>query len=415
VTRKGLARQTVLKATTLLIGLAVALIGLEILSTAWLTIRDGHHVAASKRFDGFRNSYIQDITRGGNCRYVDTMFPHPYLAFVHHHDNPCGVPDANNIGLLGDNFPVVRNNDRYVVLVTGGSVASQLAQPFDPSRRGFLERELNRRYVSPTGKPFQVLNGALGAWKQPQQMILFTIYGEFVDAVVTLDGYNEQFLTQPGMLSRFDLPAANYLSVNPIIAKDGFGGLAMSWLMGRAAGWLSNGITRHSHAAYLVATALAGIPPEDPSGAKTYTTMMKLPKDITSSPSALMDWQVAQYAKYIRIMDVMARDYEIKSMFFLQPVPAVNKTLTEEERRKLPEVDYGPRYVEIVQRLQALRERNIEVRSLLDVFKDEKATIYVDDIHPQRDGAESRGYALIATRMAHDMAKAWNWRAKVSE
>ena len=256
--RKGLARQTVLKAITLFIGLAVALIGLEVLSTAWLTIRDGQYVSASKRFDGFRNSYIQDITRGGNCRYVDTMFPHPYLAFVHHHDNPCGVPDANNIGLLGDNFPVARNNDRYVVLVTGGSVASQIAQPFDPSKRGFLERELNRHYVSPTGKPFQVLNGALGAWKQPQQMILFAIYGEFVDVVVTLDGYNEQYLTQPGMLSRFELPAANYLNVNPIIAKDGFGGLAASWLMGRVAGWLSDGITAHSQAAYLIATALAG-------------------------------------------------------------------------------------------------------------------------------------------------------------
>ena len=415
VTRKDLARQTVLKATTLLIGLAVALIGLEILSTAWLTIRDGQYIAASKLFDGIRNSYIQDITRGGNCRYVDTMFPHPYLAFVHHHDDPCGVPDANNIGLLGDDYPVVRNNDRYVVLVAGGSVASQLGQAFDPSRRGFLESALNRHYVSPTGKPFQVLNGGLGAWKQPQQMILFAIYGEFVDAVVTLDGYNEQYLTQPGMLSRFELPANSYLSVNPVIAKDGFGSLAMSWLMGRAAGWLGSGITAHSHAAYLIATALAGKPPEDPSGAKTYDAMMKLPQDITSSPPAFMDWQVGQYAKYIRLMDLMARDYGIKSMFFLQPVPAVGKTLTEEERRNLPQVDYGPRYVEIVNRLLALRERNIEVRSLLDVFKDEKATIYVDDIHPRRDGAESRGYSLIATRMAHDMAKAWSWRTKVSE
>ena len=412
MTRKGSARQTILKAMTLFIALIVALIGLEILSTAWLTIRDGQYVAASKRFDGFRNSYIQDITRGGNCRYVDTMFPHPYLAFVHHHDNPCGVPDANNIGLLGDDFPMVRNNDRYVVLVTGGSVASQLAHPFDRSKRSFLERELNRHYVSPTGKPFQVLNGGLGAWKQPQQMILFAIYGEFVDAVVTVDGYNEQYLTQPGMLSRFEMPAANYLSVNPIIAKDGFASLAASWLMGRVAGWLSDGITAHSQAAYLIATALAGRPLDDSSGAKTYADMLMLPKDITSSAPALMDWQVAQYAKYIRLMDLMARDYGIKSMFFLQPVPAVDKTLTEEERRNLPQVDYGPRYVEIVRRLLALRERNIEVRSLLDVFKNEKATIYVDDIHPQRDGAESHGYSLIAAQMAQDMASAWGWRAK---
>lgn len=408
------ARQAGLKAAALFVGLAVAFIGLELLSTGWLTIRDGRYTPASELFANTRNSYIQDLTIGGNCRYVDTMYPHPYLAFVHHHDDPCGVPGANNIGLLGDNYPVARNPDRYVILVSGGSVASQLSQIYDPARRSFLEEELNRHYVSPTGKPFQVLNGALGAWKQPQQMIVFSIYGDFIDAVVTLDGYNEQYLMTPGLGVRFEMPAANYLGVNPIIAKDGFGNLAISWFMGRIAGWLSQGITAHSHAAYLLAVALAGKPPDDNSGfgAKTYATMMGLPKEIASSPSTYMDWQITQYAKYIRMMDISAREFGIKSMFFLQPVPAVDKPLTEEESRNTPDKSYGARYVEIVRRLLALKERNIEIRSMLDVFKDERGTIYVDDIHPRRENMDSRGYSLIAARMAQEMAANWGWQAR---
>lgn len=408
------ARQAGLRAAALFVGLAVAFIGLEILSTAWLTIRDGRYTPAKELFANTRNSYIQDLTIGGNCRYVDTMYPHPYLAFVHHHDDPCGVPGANNIGLLGDNYPVARNPDRYVILVSGGSVASQLSQLYDPARRSFLEEELNRNYVSPTGKPFQVLNGALGAWKQPQQLIVFSIYGDFIDAVVTLDGYNEQYLMTPGLGVRFEMPAANYLGVNPIIAKDGFGNLAISWFMGRIAGWLSQGVTVHSHAAYLLAVALAGKPPDDNSGfgAKTYKTMMGLPQEIASSPSAYLDWQIGQYSKYIRMMDLSAREFGIKSMFFLQPVPAVDKPLTEEESRNTPDKSYGARYVEIVRRLLALRERNIEIRSILDVFKDEKGTIYVDDIHPKRENMDSRGYSLIAARMAKEMAANWGWQAK---
>ncbi len=409
------ARQAGLKAAALFVGLAVAFIGLELLSTAWLAIRDGRYTPAKELFANTRNSYIQDLTIGGNCRYVDTMYPHPYLAFVHHHDDPCGVPGANNIGLLGDNYPVARNPDRYVILVSGGSVASQLSQIYDPARRSFLEEELNRHFISPTGKPFQVLNGALGAWKQPQQMIVFSIYGDFIDAVVTLDGYNEQYLMTPGLGVRFEMPAANYLGVNPIIAKDGFGNLAISWFMGRIAGWLSQGVTAHSHAAYLLAVALAGKPPDDNSGfgAKTYATMMGLPKEIASSPSAYMDWQIAQYAKYIRMMDLSAREFGIKSMFFLQPVPAVDKPLTEEESRNTPDKSYGARYVEIVRRLLALKEeRNIEIRSILDVFKDERGTIYVDDIHPRRENMDSRGYSLIAARMAREMAANWGWQAR---
>ena len=409
-------RQTGLKVAALCIGLVVALAGLEILSTAWLTIRDGRYTPARELFATSRNTYIQDITGSGgsNCRYVDTMFPHPYLAFVHHRDDPCGVPSANDIGMLGDNYPVARNPDRYVILLAGGSVASQISQLVQPGRRSFIEEELNRRYISPTGKPFLVLNGGLGAWKQPQQLILLAIYGDFIDAVVTLDGYNEQHLIQPGLKVRFEMPGANYLGVNPIIAKDGFGSLAVSWFLGRISGWLGTGLTSHSHAAYLLASALASKPADDGSGfgAKTYSEMMSLPSNITDSASTYMDWQIAQYAKYIRVMDVTARDFGIKSMFFLQPVPAVDKTLTPEESRGTPDLKYGERYVEIVRRLLALRERNIEVRSLLDVFKDEKETIYSDDIHPKRDLMDSRGYSLMAARMAQEMAATWGWRTK---
>ncbi len=413
---KTSSRQTGLRVAALGVGLVMALVGLEILSTAWLTIRDGHYTPAKQLFATSRNTYIQDITGSGGstCRYIDTMFPHPYLAFVHHRDDPCGVPSANDIGMLGDNYPVARNPDRFVILLAGGSVASQISQLVEPGRRSFIEEELNRHFVSPTGKPFLVLNGGLGAWKQPQQLILLAIYGDFIDAVVTLDGYNEQHLIQPGLKVRFEMPAANYLGVNPIVAKDGFGNLALSWFMGRIAGWLGTGLTSHSHAAYLLASALASKPADDNAGfgAKTYSTMMSLPSKITDSPTTYMDWQIAQYAKYIRVMDLTARDFGIRSMFFLQPVPAVDKILTPEESRATPDTSYGQRYAHIVQRLLALRERNIEVRSLLDVFKDEKVTIYSDDIHPKRELMDSRGYSLMAARMAHEMASTWGWRTK---
>jgi len=54
----------------------------------------------------------------------------------------------------------------------------------------------------------------------------------------------------------------------------------------------------------------------------------------------------------------------------------------------------------------------MQIRSLLDVFKDEKETIYSDDIHPKRDLMDSRGYALMAARMAQEMAGTWGWQNK---
>jgi hypothetical protein len=115
-------------------------------------------------------------------------------------------------------------------LLTGGSVASQLGQNNLPPAPHYLEEELNNRYVSPSGKPFLVLNGGDGAWKEPQQLILFAMYAGTVDAVLTLDGFNEHYTFMPGAGQRLESSGNNFMEVNPLIADD-FGGAAIGWMV----------------------------------------------------------------------------------------------------------------------------------------------------------------------------------------
>ena len=128
-------------------------------------------------FERTQNTYVRDLTKGTACRYVDTLYPHPYLAFVHHGNPPCGLPNVNNIGLFGADFPIVKRDrplrrpaDRRLGRLAAGA---ELATP--PAPR-YLEEELNKHYVSPNGKPWLVLNGGDGAWKEPQPFILFSLY-----------------------------------------------------------------------------------------------------------------------------------------------------------------------------------------------------------------------------------------------
>ena len=90
-------------------------------------------------------------------------------------------------------FPPIKPADRYVVMLIGGSVASQLAQNQAPPAPRYLEEELNKKYVSPNGKPWMVLNGGDGAWKEPQPFILFSLYATSVDAMISLGGFNEHY------------------------------------------------------------------------------------------------------------------------------------------------------------------------------------------------------------------------------
>src|SRR5215471_4061040 len=111
-----------------LIGIVFALALIELTAVAWLYLEDGRYTPASELFERAQNTYVRDLTKGSTCRYIDTLFPHPYLAFVHNGNPPCGLPNVNNIGLLNTDFPTIKRDDVYTVLVVGGSVASQVTQ-----------------------------------------------------------------------------------------------------------------------------------------------------------------------------------------------------------------------------------------------------------------------------------------------
>src|SRR5229473_412659 len=180
---------------SVLIGIVLSLAVVEVAAIAWLYIEEGRYTPADELFQRTQNTYVRDATKGTACRYVDTLYPHPYVAFVHHANPPCGQSWVNNVGLYGPDFPVIKNPNYYTVILTGGSVASQLGQNQKAPAPRYLEEELNRKYVSPTGKPWLILNGADGAWKEPQPFILFSLYASSVDAVVSLSALNGRSAT----------------------------------------------------------------------------------------------------------------------------------------------------------------------------------------------------------------------------
>ena len=405
---------------TALIGIVVALAVVELTAIAWLYIEDGHYTSAEELFERTQNTYVRDLTKGP-CRYVDTLFPHPYLGFVHHANPPCGLPNVNNIGLFNDDFPVLKRADRYTVLLVGGSVASQLAQnmPAPPAPR-YLEEELNKNYVSPNGKPWLVLNGGDGAWKEPQQLILFALYASSVDAVVTLDGYNESYFFTHPQTERLERPLSNFIDVNPFVADENFGDAATGWVLGRVAGVLSqNPILGHSHAAYMIIRGIEAVAKSKDAFKSTKKTtlvgLFSMPEEIRKSPDLEFAVQLALYQKYERGIDAIAKDNGVKSAYFLQPIPRYGKVLTESEKERIGGgMANGEVYRRLVAGMMTLRDKGLPIYDLGDLLKDEKDTFYSDYIHFVRDRKTgvSPGYRLMAARMGQLLAETWGLKAK---
>lgn len=405
-------RNVLLVSGATVIAVSLTLATLEILALAALSLQDGAYVPARERFSREVNQYIAEVTGSGGCQYIDTLFPHPYLGFVHHRNPACGLAGINNVGLFGRDFPNERMSDRFVILVTGGSVAAQFAE-MAPDGPRYLETVLNRSYVSETGKPFLVLNGGAGGWKQPQQAILFLLWSDVLDGVVTLDGFNELDMLRGPL--RLEYPGRNFTVVNPL-AKGGYDSVVTRWMVGRLIGWAtSNPITSRSHAAFMVVRALRRLVNhqvrETRKRGTTVETLFGVPPE--SGQEKLVESAIEQYRKYIRTMNTIARDRKIRSAFFVQPVPAHGKRLTPAERAVVGDLSYGPLYRRMTNALLDMRRENIPVFSLLEVFVGVEETVYDDPIHLKfNNRGESLGYQLLAEKMAATLAEAWQLRAR---
>jgi hypothetical protein len=188
--------------------------------------------------------------------------------------------------------------------------------------------------------------------------------------------------------------------------------------MGRLAGTLAlNPVLGHSHAAYMIIRGIEAVAKGQDSFKSnkrtTIASLFALPKDIQDNPDRLFGVQLGLYRKYFRAAEAVAHDNGVKSAYFLQPVPAWGKTLTEEEKRVVGDLSYREIYRRIVDGMMTLRERGLPIYDLGDIFENQKGTIYTDQIHYlSNDEGESLGNRLIAARIGELLAETWGLQRK---
>lgn len=387
--------------------LALPFVLLEGAAALYFTVRDGGYLSVQERLSRRPNAYVSAFNSGPNCSYLKIIYPHPYLAYAHniYSDPTCRVW-TNHVGLVGRGYPLRRDPGQFTILLTGGSVAGQLGQL---RRDGpiFLEEALNRCFKPPRGERFVVLNGGIGAWKQPNQAILFLLYGEAFDGVVTLDGYNEHYLLEH---RRIEMPSNNFIWLNPAVTGEQ-SSVAAAWLASELIRYAKqNAVLSHSFAAYAaieaIRTRLEAVATRPRITVTTLDTIFALPDDWDAGQK--FQFNMEQYRKYIRAIETLARSYASRTAYFVQPAPAIGKVLTEEEKRGAGSLDYGPLYRRMTNGLLELAKDGVPIFSLLDVFANERRTMYADHAHLRigRD-FDSPGYRIMADAMAQRLAESW--------
>lgn len=407
-----ISRKTAVKLVAYFI-LATLVVGaLELASFLYLNISGRYEPDPDKRWAFTSNAFWAEFE--GECTYAMSMYPHPYLGFVHHRTPPCEKLWINNIGLFGRDVPPRPDSTAYVVALLGASVASQLGQEQSGAPL-YLEEELNKCYRPPHGDHFIVLNIADGAWKQTQETIAAVLFGDIADAFVSLGGVMEYY-TLVGPWYKFDYPASNFEIVNPIATGD-FEGVVAGLVVYKLSTFAkSNWILRHSSLAYLIINKIKR-KFIDSSAHKRSMGEILFSFPAQWSFDEKRAYNMDRYKYLVRTLHDVGKAMGKPVAVFLQPVPAIGKTLTEREKEVVGDLSYRDTYLWMIDQLQPLNREDPYIFSLLDVFEGVTDTIYEDQFHFHRDPVtgESLGYRLVAKRIASILSAHWGLVGRCSE
>ena len=391
------------KTFSVFLGFFIAIILSEIFFVLYYLVEDKDYYSVKEKLDQEANLFFNKTMEDKNCSYAATLGPHPYLAFIHRSLPSCNFK-VNNAGHYGKDFPLEKTEDKFVIMITGGSVATQLGRMTTNS----LEELLNKSYQI-ENKEFVVLNGSLEAWKQPQQLINLALYGNVIDGLITLEGFNEVvFSSHAEYKQKLEKPwESSYVAANPTFSSEAF--ILATWANDKIYKITQNHwLLGNSKLFYFLSKTLRSIirnsvDTNDNNRLSEINKIFDLPAEW--SLEKRRNFHIDEYRKYVLIMNAISNQLNIKFAFFIQPVPAIGKKLTQEELKSAGNLSsYKNDYLLMESNLLSLRNKDVPIFSLTNIYSDYEETLYIDPVHQKEN---SEGYVIMAKHIIEILEREW--------
>lgn len=331
---------------------------------------------------------------------------HPYLGFVH--DGQVAADPSLPISAFGfhSQHPIrKRSEDRYIVGILGGSVALMLGLYGEQGLLSSLQR-------SPTiaGRKIEIVNLALGGYKQPQQLmalqLMLVLGGEF-DCILNLDGFNEVALVNEnvplGVPGWFPRSWARLLDTHPSPEQmRRIGHIAVLTEQRLASTQTGDTLWWSPLAQFVwlwrdrnVATKLGALRHEAERASPADNPAIKGPGTDGRTVEQASDDMVVVWQRASRQLHALCEQHGIRYFHFLQPNQYVpdSKPMDADERAAAfdPQHAWRPFVVRGFPQLQAagkaLRADGIAFTDLTGIFHDHPEPLYTDTCcHLNRHG-----------------------------
>lgn len=244
-------------------------------------------------------------------------------------------------------------------------------------------------------------------------MLQLTIYSHLLHGYISLDGFNEfELIESPG--NRM----AGY-PTDPFVMQ-GISNVFDVWkyLFARCDGellrtQLASNILMHLRTYYYLTqlvrqtcqAAAVGLATRG-DDASTYMSAFTFPNTV-SDPLQQRSYNEEMFIHYIRTTSAITKAGGIKALHIIQPVPALKKVMSADERLRVQDLNYGPHFQKMIRDRMALNAEGIPVVSLAGLFDETPGDIFIDRIHLNQEGQ-----AVLLEKLVQTIQSRWGLRHK---
>lgn len=366
---------------------------------------------------------------------------HPYFGFVMSagftgtlDSQPTYPP--NNFGFpCPYDFPLRKSSkDQYIIGIFGGSVARRLAR-YENEKHYLVEALQKSPYFQ--NKQIVVLCFAIGAYKQPQQLLILNYFlsiGQPLDMVINVDGFNEVAISNLNRQAELHISMPAVFQVKPLVdlANNDLAapGLRLSLEISELRKQLRDALTklaacnlatcytlRRVQSEYLSRRLIArskALSDLEKSEQRDDSLVYLNRAEAARDESEAYDQMSNLWADSSLLMKEILSARGIQYFQFLQPNQyyQTNRTFSEDER----EIAFNEAsafgdavrtgYPKLLQKISGLENSGVSVFNATNIFDDVKATVYVDNCCHYSE----LGNKILASYIAQNILKSLDSR-----
>ncbi|MCB0384004.1 MAG: hypothetical protein KDD43_01325 [Bdellovibrionales bacterium] len=278
-------------------------------------------------------------------------------------------------------------DDEFWVGVLGGSLAEMFVH--DATARRDFELRLSS-LPSAEGRKVRVINLAHGGYKQPQQFIMYSLYGDKLDLAINIEGVNEVSDFLLGGQFPIEYPLTSYRHYYQ--SSPGQFYLKSAELLVTAVHHLHFGYIHITSFHYsplvtlgvLTATRLALPLHRYFQNEFVHAYRKAYPNHPKYEDPSLQRQMIATWEKFTRLQVQIAKENGVPLWVFMQPNQYIrdSKVFTDWEQKNVfadHRKGFAPVYENLRRRVRELGASGLPIHDLSQIFFYTKETIYKDD------------------------------------